>query len=906
MSSQTLTLASSGLYLGTNTLSSAPEGAMTEADNCVLSRDGILEPRPGWDLLASTFGSAPDRAQSLTSYLAQVFARTSAHKLVGSSGGAFTDYSGSASVTVPSGATRVRFAQAGGSLFITSGTGLQKLDGLSSVVAAPGQLKGSISNLGVIDIPASNWMPSSQVAYRAIISKTDAQGRLIRGAPSGRLVVPNSSGATRVPAVEVVFPPGLTTEHTVSLYRSAASASVTDEPSDEMGLVYEAKPTSTNISNGYMSVTDYSPDVLRGAALYTNGSQEGIAQGNDPPPIAQDVCLWKDCLFLANTTARQRLIIDLLAVDGSLGVGAGDRLVLGGFSFVGAASADQSIGQFAVITSGSPSQNIRRTAESLIYVINRRASATLFAQYLSTPDERPGKILIEERSIGGSAFPFAVSAHQTAWNPSPPLSKTINAASLVRSGSTVTATTTTSHGFTVGQQVQISTAVPDANFPTGQIVVVSTPTSTSFTYTQAGAATSSASVYDAAPITELSTAERGKNRVYVSKPGEYEAFPLGNWFDVGDGQEIARVIPLRDSVVVLKPDGVFRITGEAGAFSVSLLDPTVQVFSPDSAVAVSNQIFAWTNQGVVAISDGGAQVVSRPIDEALRPLAAGSLRTPSQSLSFGVGYETSRLFILWTPTEAADTYCTQAWVYSLTARGWTRWDIPAAHVAVGAADDRLWIAATGSNTLGRERKDLAASDYLDPGYTDAIWAVGSGLSAANVLLNDLYLHPEVEAGWIIYQPSTGLSSRIEEIVNPPFSITARMADVLAWDFSGPGSEVQVLQPIDFLAEWVPVTGDNPATRKQFREVQLLLNDGAFQTATLSFATDMSPAFESAGTVTGPGITSDGRKIIRASVPRSKQRATQLRVRLAISIANFKFSLNGMAVIFNAGSARVRK
>lgn len=76
-------------------------------------------------------------------------------------------------------------------------------------------------------------------------------------------------------------------------------------------------------------------------------------------------------------------------------------------------------------TAATPSQNIYDTAESLIRVINRYASNTgVYAYYLSAPGDLPGKILIEERGLGGSSFALTASAHGSAFNPVLPTSGT--------------------------------------------------------------------------------------------------------------------------------------------------------------------------------------------------------------------------------------------------------------------------------------------------------------------------------------------------------------------------------------------------------------------------------------------------------------------------------------------------
>lgn len=77
----------------------------------------------------------------------------------------------------------------------------------------------------------------------------------------------------------------------------------------------------------------------------------------------------------------------------------------------------------ATIGTGSASQNIRDSAVSLARVINRYSSSTVYAFYLSATSDLPGKILYEERSIGGASF-AVISSNITCWSPDLPTSGT--------------------------------------------------------------------------------------------------------------------------------------------------------------------------------------------------------------------------------------------------------------------------------------------------------------------------------------------------------------------------------------------------------------------------------------------------------------------------------------------------
>lgn len=77
------------------------------------------------------------------------------------------------------------------------------------------------------------------------------------------------------------------------------------------------------------------------------------------------------------------------------------------------------------LSDGTPSQNIADTAASLVRIVNRNSTNTsVYAYYLSGPDDLPGQVLIEERAVGGSPFYLLASANGTAYNPALPTSGT--------------------------------------------------------------------------------------------------------------------------------------------------------------------------------------------------------------------------------------------------------------------------------------------------------------------------------------------------------------------------------------------------------------------------------------------------------------------------------------------------
>jgi hypothetical protein len=107
------------------------------------------------------------------------------------------------------------------------------------------------------------------------------------------------------------------------------------------------------------------------------------------------------------------------------GVQIGDEITIAGVTFTAAAAEDVAAGEFEVVTSGTPAQNIADTTDSFIRVVNRYASNTaVYAYLLSGPNDLPGQMLIEVRGAGGAQFAVTASANGDAWTPNLPTSGT--------------------------------------------------------------------------------------------------------------------------------------------------------------------------------------------------------------------------------------------------------------------------------------------------------------------------------------------------------------------------------------------------------------------------------------------------------------------------------------------------
>jgi hypothetical protein len=699
-------------------------------------RENVLENRRGYAVYsASGIASAPT---ALLTYLKRIIAHQGTTLSYDNGSGTFAAYSGS--YTAPT-SSKVRAIEARSNLYLTTDAGVKALTDLAGTAARLTGLPRALDPSYALNAAVTGFLAASaQCAYRCVITRTDANSNTLYSYPSSRLVAYNTAVTTKNVDLRVDLPSEVTTTDVIQFYRSAQIAGTSsDLAGDEMALVYQVSPTSTDITNKYLSFTDSITDSLRGAALYTNSSQEGIAQGNDRPPLCKDLALYKsNFLFFANTSTKQRLNFSMVGTSGL----SGKTLTLGGVSYAFAGAENTATGTAAVSATGVVATDIDLTARSLCRVINRYASnTTVYAYYVSSSDDLPGKILIEERGVGASAFTLQASdtTIQAMFFPPPPVGTTN---SLSASSNSVQ-----------------------------------------------------------------------KNGLYFSKTQQPEHVPALNYVLVGPANtEILRIAPLRDSLIIIKEEGVYRLTGDTVQnFSVQPLDLTVYCKSADSVAVLANQIFMLTNQGIVAISDNGVQIVSREIEPEILPLLSYA---NVDDYTFGVGYESDRTYLLSTVTESDDTAPTQTFVYNIFTRTWTRYTFGFTSAIVEPATDKLFFTKSAVTAVYRERKDFADTDYADPDVSITLASI-VGRVVVFTLATDT-----PAAGWAISQGSSDIIIDSVETSGTTHTATLRFTPPATWTTGA----ATLLPGISMVAVYDTWSGGQPGILKRVRQMSVLTDN----------------------------------------------------------------------------------
>ena len=823
-----------GVYSFPNRFSQTPQGALEYAVNCVIDSPGNVESRRGNVQYNSYSSAIPLQTLSITEYQGTLITHASSQRVF-KEAGTFVPFTGTFDVPdVTDPESRVRFVNFNKNLYFTSNKGVHSLDSLANnpkLAGAPAALGGTGTASG------AGWMPNNvNVAYRLLWVYVDANGNLIRGAPSDRVIVSNTSGSAANTSTTWTVPLGVDTTWTYQLYRGNTSTSLSTEPDDNMQLVFQGQPTAGQISTRQLTISDITPDVLRGAVLYT--SAEGIQQANSRPPFAQDIELYKGLACYANCTSLQTFF--LTQISGNLLVNGNTiTFTRGGTSFTITAGAveNTATGTFLNFTAGTPSENISRTANSIVRVVNLYSANTfLNAYYSSGFSESPGKMTFVDRELNTAAFSVTCSNTATIFSPQLP-----------SSGAT------------------------------------SNNTSTNFSQ---------------------------PNAVYFSKSLQPDAVPLVNFLTVGTSSApIVRIVSLKDSLVVFKTDGIYRITGTAlSNFTVQPLDVQMRIKAVNSVAVLNNNVYAFVDQGIVRIQDsGGIEIKSLPIERELLTLSTDNY-PGFEGATYAVAYPADHKYILYTVTTESDTYATRAYVFNYITDAWTTWGTSFTAGYVRPSDGRPYQATydvTGSKVY-QERKTFTLEDYADEQYNITITSVtGATLGFTGVTPVPGQTVVQISGGSII-------RAQVVTVGASTFTVNRILPFV--------NGAATLYNPIDVRFEIAPMYGDTPNAMKQFPEVSLLLDSDSYASLSIAFSSD-----QALGTAVAQGISnitngpwgqfpwglaawgslSQESQRVRIFVPGAAQKANWITLTISLRQAFKRMRCSGITVDFRPLTVRMR-
>lgn len=698
----------------------------------------------------------------------------------------------------------------------------------------------------------------------------------------------------------------------VRLYRTTANPVATADSGDEEALCYERQLAAADITNGYIDITDTTPDSFLGEPLYSNANTgEGATQTNNRPPLMNDCCVFDGRLFGAQTTDRHSLTLRLLGTGSPNGLQSGDIIC---------------VGKTVIDTTGLvfsqylPSQNILLTAANVVFSYGVSLSYTLdagrTARLISDGSSPTGQMIFEDISVAGSVF-YAATNRPSAFQDPLPNVFAVTAASTTRTSNVTTVTTGSAHGFSTGDTIVLAykpASNDNSHFSAGAKTSITVTGATTFTYADPGSNGTMAGGTIAYVYAAKYKSDNYAKQLRFTKQGQPEAWPQINWIGgLPDGAELSRIFALRNSLYVfLKHGPIYTVSGSY-PYNVQQFDNTAQLVAADSLVRHANRLFALTTQGVCAISENGVQVMSLDIDSALRVLVAtaqsGSAGYASNMAAFfGVSYESDRQYQLWVQTAAGGTNANAAYVFQSDIHQWTYWTGNRSCGLVFSQDNSLYLGDYENgfqlkNYVRKELKSYARTDYDDL----AASAFGDITTVAGVTRFTPTIAPQTIAN--VIAGDTILTSQGNTTVASNAGTYLTLAAVLTGDT---GTIINVVRSISSTFQWLIFPAGTPGILKHWREAQLHFAGYLLPSSwTATFNNERSGSTTTAVTV-GSDLTTaiDATTLtpleVRIAVPTAMQRAAMIQMSGNINLPRASWQLLGWSTTSESISEKTGK
>jgi hypothetical protein len=383
--------------------------------------------------------------------------------------------------------------------------------------------------------------------------------------------------------------------------------------------------------------------------------------------------------------------------------------------------------------------------------------------------------------------------------------------------------------------------------------------------------------------------------------------PPLNYLLVGPAnKEILRIVTLRDSAIVIKEEGIYRITGETPqSFTVVPVDLTVYCKAANSVVVLANQVFLLSNQGIVAISESGVKLFSR-IEPSLVPLLTNSSLA---DYTCAMSYESERSYFLSTITQSTDAAANQTFVFNVFTKTWVRHSYAFSSAIVEPGTDKMYFAKASDPIVYIERKSFTDADYADPEYSITISALGT----TTIDFTIAGVTPLV--GWVITQGSTDLVCTAITALTVGYRATVDATIPSDWTTGA----ATMFPGVNLDVEWQVWTGNEPEVLKQIYGAAILGDDSQGDNSVTSLDITFRSNFDSEreavtisesqngwGSAWGASPWGGGTDTVGypTYVPRNKQYCTRMTMGVKHSYAKQKLVVAGCSFVFNSAGDRI--
>lgn len=875
-------LGASGLWTDPSELQ-APPGALREALNVRIRRPNVIEPRPGF----------PYQAQSGLSGNVTIIAEWQGGLLVVSGtelwhvieGGARTE------ITDPDGASlsityaNCSLVRSEDAMMVTTDDGVFFInEDLSTYTIMRKPPDPTLT----IDATGSGFAASDKVAVRVLFARELASGRYLFSAPSDPVEIENDSGGTTYLSVKSAIPEGVIAGDVYQVYRTTTT---TGEPGDEMYLDGHAFVTSSDISSGYVSdILMSSNDNLTGAALYTNETQQGILQANDRPPAARRLAWYNQMAFFGDCGPEW-------AHEYRTYVGSSTNLIAirtvaasyASSATVSLTSGTVQTGWVGMYLSDSTNSNDPTTdgtyvpAYTKITAVDTGANTfTISNAALATGNDSSDAHPC--MTIAGVDFVYITNAadalpEDRTWRTSAQLVETI--------------------AYQQGMYAEFRNVGtiygPNPGVENGDLFIGADSAFTVELFAEQSGEYVLGTFYP--DNVYNSTAERRNSaRLMWSKTLQPESVPAVNYIDIGSSEEpILGLATTRDSLFVLKTDGVWRVTGnDPESIRIDEFDRSLRIIHPRAFTTYQNDVWLWSTHGIVKFNDGGSQSMSdTTIRDAIEPNQLNVYSRAKAGTYIGGCFmgscATEGVVVVGVPAideTATNAIAEYAYVYEARTGAWVRWQ----QALQETSSTIVWTSFgedMGSMVFGGGGGGLMWADSSNYDFSASRTITGA---ASNVEGPDGVTYP----GFCDAVSGADVGYRLIRGGNPWVLFSAPSGETLSANISNGAATLQT--PYECRVEWVALTAGNPAQLAHWRDVHVMLGDAtALPGMTFGFETERVPT---EGTIQVRTYLDPDRPdpiALRGRVTRAHARAKRLRVRMSAEWAGQSWRLEGIAI-----------
>lgn len=458
------------------------------------------------------------------------------------------------------------------------------------------------------------------------------------------------------------------------------------------------------------------------------------------------------------------------------------------------------------------------------------------------------------------------------------------------------------------------------------------------------------------------------NRLYFSKFEQAEHVPLSNYIDFGPEDKAGlRIFATRDSLFIFKEDGLYRLSGEIAPFSYSIFDLSCVLWVPNSVDINNNLIYAWTSQGIVTVSEGGVNIISRPIDTELLKISA---QRDFAAYAWGMSYEADNSFYIFTFQPNAEyvrndsqPYLRYRWNkyqgyrFSNLTSSWTTINLDREqflstpdltqvgpsytgtiletnqHLMYLAKCENIQPASVSVSQILEERKNFDRYDHCDDEYSNGILSTVLNSNATRFYITGMSSRDrsKVRVGDSMeLQATSGVDPAeltVKKAVIIRYTMNAGGAgiDLVEVEYD-PGSAkfvlndaVVIYQAIECRIKYTPNTLGDSRMLKHLREVTVMPSSRSFHAMDIEVSSDLNPTpstvefkgdgsiayYDDSGSFSDTLIPTLNNAPFRTYVPRIMQRCRFLNLKIKANVAAERMQIYGVTILGNGDAQSPR-